>query len=95
MLRQHLDRFVLADGVVQIVAHLGQKAVERRLLGAALLLDCCLDPDHMLLGDVSDILGPFLPIGPGAAFLDDARHDGAAELVHAERQLITLPCRRG
>ena len=81
VLRQHLDGVLVADSLVEVVSQFLEEVPEEFLRVATILLDQAADADDVASCDVRHVLRPILPVVPGAAFLDNLRHDGAGELV--------------
>ncbi|CKM69207.1 Uncharacterised protein [Mycobacterium tuberculosis] len=89
VLREHADRVIGGDRVIEVIAQPGQELLERRRRRSVGAAEQGVDTGGQRRGDVGDIGGPLLPIGPGANLVDDARVDRFLPLRQREhRQLL-------
>ena len=88
VLGEHLNDFLVGDGVVKVIAEfIGKTGEGGDFLGIVWITDNLGDALDVGLGDLGDILGPFIPVVAVTTFFDDLGEQGTFELADVELKI--------
>ncbi|KXW57372.1 hypothetical protein FEMY_20990 [Ferrovum myxofaciens] len=95
VLGQHLDDFVIADAVVQVMAQVGGKSGKGRLLLPVVrVLQDSPDAVDVSVGNFGNVIGPVFPVVAVADFLDQSGVNGPFDLANLELYFLLHRIRR-
>ena len=86
VLREHRDRVIAADRVIEVVLQPLVELRERLSHRGVGPVNQDLDPSDQGSGDIGDVLGPVLPVGAGTDLVDDAGVDRLLPLRQREQR---------